>query len=62
MVKTNNGIIRNMEKRNEYLELDGLYWESDTHEWFHDRISTNYAQTDNGLNGRCFKEYFLFCC
>jgi hypothetical protein len=36
--------------RNEFLELDGLYWESETHEWFHDKTSTNYAQTDNGLN------------
>lgn len=31
-------------ERNEYLEMDGLFWESETHEWFHDKISTNYAQ------------------
>lgn len=39
-----------MEDRNQYLEMDGLYWESETHEWFHDKTSTQYAQTDNGLN------------
>lgn len=36
--------------RNEFLEMDGLFWESDTHEWFHDKTSTQYAQSDNGLN------------
>lgn len=39
-----------MESRNEFLEMDGLYWESETHEWFHDKTSTQYAQSDNGLN------------
>lgn len=39
-----------MENRNEFLEMDGLYWESETHEWFHDKTSTQYAQSDNGLN------------
>lgn len=39
-----------MEARNEFLEMDGLYWESETHEWFHDKTSTQYAQTDNGLH------------
>jgi hypothetical protein len=34
-----------MEGRNELLENDGLYWESETHEWFHDKISTNYAHS-----------------
>jgi hypothetical protein len=38
-----------MIERNEFLEIDGLYFESDTHEWFHDKISTNYAQKDSGL-------------
>jgi len=33
-----------MEKRNQFLEADGLYWESDTHEWFHDKSTTSYAQ------------------
>jgi len=49
-----------MEERNKYVELDGLYWESDTHEWFHDKISTNYAQTDNGLNKDALKNIFCF--
>jgi hypothetical protein len=39
-----------MEKRNQYLEMDGLFWESETHEWFHDKVNTQYARTDNGLN------------
>jgi hypothetical protein len=49
-----------MQERNEFLEMDGLYWESDTHEWFHDKISTNYAQTDNGLNKDALKNIFCF--
>jgi hypothetical protein len=53
-----------MEKRNEFLEMDGLYWESETHEWFHDKISTQYAgkksvlwgsgEQDDALNVVCF--------
>jgi hypothetical protein len=38
-----------MEKRNEFLEIDGLYWESETHEWFHDKISTQYAHKESVL-------------
>ena len=34
-----------MDSRNELIERDGLYWESETHEWFHDKTSTNYAHT-----------------
>lgn len=50
-------------ERNEFLELDGLYWESETHEWFHDKISTTYArkksvttsgEQDDALNVACF--------
>jgi hypothetical protein len=37
--------------RNEFLEFDGLYWESDTHEWFHDKISTQYAHKKSVLWG-----------
>lgn len=53
-----------MEDRNEFLELDGLCWESETHEWFHDKTSTQYAQKksvlwgsgeqDDALNVDCF--------
>jgi hypothetical protein len=46
--------------RNEFLEMDGLYWESETHEWFHDKSSTNYAQTDNGLNRDALKNIYCF--
>jgi hypothetical protein len=40
-----------MEARNEFLESDGLYWESETHEWFNDKISTNYAHKKSVLWG-----------
>lgn len=30
-------------ERNEFLERDGLYWEPETHEWFHDKTSTRHA-------------------
>jgi len=46
--------------RNEFLEMDGLYWESETHEWFHDKSSTHYAQTDNGLNRDALKNIYCF--
>ena len=51
-------------KRNIFLEADGLYWESETHEWFNDKISTQYArkksvlwgsgQQDDALDVICF--------
>ena len=47
-------------ERNQFLEVDGLYWESETHEWFHDKIGTNYAQTDNGLNKDALKNIYCF--
>lgn len=31
-------------KRNKFAETDGLYYESETHEWFNDKIGTNYAR------------------
>ena len=40
-----------MNERNEFLESDGLYWESETHEWFHDKISTDYAHKESVLWG-----------
>ncbi len=53
-----------MKDRNEFLEMDGLHWESETHEWFHDKTSTNYArkksilwgsgEQDDVLNVMCF--------
>jgi len=36
-----------MEKRNKYLESDGLYWESKSHEWFNDKNSTQYATKES---------------
>jgi hypothetical protein len=33
-----------MSERNQFLEMDGLYWESETHEWFNDKTSTNHAR------------------
>jgi hypothetical protein len=38
-------------ERNEFLESDGLFWESDTHEWFNDKISTRYARKNSVLWG-----------
>jgi hypothetical protein len=34
-----------MEARNQFIENDGLFWESETHEWFHDKTSTQYAHS-----------------
>jgi len=46
--------------RNEFLEMDGLYFESETHEWFNDKSSTTYAQTNNGLNIDALKNIYCF--
>jgi hypothetical protein len=43
--------MNNMSERNEFLEMDGLYWESETHEWFHDKTSTQYARKKSILWG-----------
>jgi hypothetical protein len=53
-----------MTERNEFLESDGLFWQSETHEWFNDKISTQYArkksvlwgsgEQDDSLNVMCF--------
>jgi hypothetical protein len=40
-----------LNERNQFLEADGLYWESETHEWFHDKISTQYARKKSVLWG-----------
>ncbi len=32
-----------MKYRNTFLEKGGLFWESETHEWFNDKTSTDYA-------------------
>ena len=47
-------------ERNQFLEMDGLCWESETHEWFYDKGSTHYAQTDNGLNRDALKNIYCF--
>jgi hypothetical protein len=36
-----------MKERNNFLENDGLYWESDTHEWFHDKSTTRYCRDED---------------
>jgi len=38
-----------MKDRNKYLETDGLFWESDSHEWFNNKSTTIYAQNLNAL-------------
>ncbi len=40
-----------MEERNQFLEMDGLVFESETHEWFKDKISTDYARKNSVLWG-----------
>ena len=47
-------------ERNKYAEMDGLFFESDTHEWFYDKIATNHAQSDSGLNADALKNIFVF--
>lgn len=48
-----------MKDRNQFLEADGLYFESDTHEWFNDKSSTVYAHNENG-NGVSLKNIYCF--
>jgi hypothetical protein len=36
-----------MKERNQFLEADGLVHETETHEWFLDKVSTNYARQEN---------------
>ena len=36
-----------MKERNKFIESDGLFWESDTHEWFNNKSTTTYAQIKN---------------
>ena len=48
-----------MEKRNKYLEMDGLAAKTETHEWFYDNVSANHAQTEN-LNGVSLKNIACF--
>jgi hypothetical protein len=38
-------------ERNKYLEDDGLSTETETHEWFADKISTDYARKKSVLWG-----------
>jgi hypothetical protein len=38
-------------ERNQFLESDGLFWESETHQWFNDKISTQHAQKKSILWG-----------
>lgn len=46
-------------KRNKYLEMDGLLSETDTHEWFLDKLRTHRLQTNTAKHGdNSFKDYF----
>ena len=38
-------------ERNQYLESDGLFWQSESHEWFNDNVSTQYAHKKSVLWG-----------
>ena len=46
-------------RRNQYLEMDGLFWESDTHEWFNDKSTTDYAHRKD-LNGISLTNLYAF--
>jgi hypothetical protein len=39
-------------QRNRYLEIDGIYCTTSTHEWFYDKVSSNHAQNEdkNGIS------------
>ena len=43
-----------MIERNKFIEMDGLYWESETHEWFHDKGDSEYAKKGGLENIFCF--------
>ena len=46
-----------MNDRNEFLEMGGLVFETDTHEWFNDKPITNYARENSiAANGRDMKD------
>lgn len=47
-------------ERNQFLEAGGLYWESDSHEWFNDKGSTQYAQRNTGINEDALLNIFCF--
>jgi hypothetical protein len=47
-------------ERNQYLESDGIYFESETHEWFNDNCRTSYSQSNNGSNNDALKNIFCF--
>lgn len=34
-------------ERNQFLEMGGLYWKSETHEWFHDKTHTQAAHKNS---------------
>lgn len=48
-----------MQERNPFIENDGLYWESETHEWFHDKTSTQYAHSE-GIHNDGLKHIYCF--
>ena len=48
-----------MSERNQFLEMDGLAAKTETHEWFHDKISTRYAQEED-LKGVALKNIACF--
>lgn len=40
-----------VQERNQFLEMDGLFFESETHEWFIDKISTQHAMKKSFILG-----------
>lgn len=48
-----------MKDRNEFIESDGLYWTTDTHEWFNNKSLTMYAQKE-GIHNDALYDIFCF--
>ena len=46
-------------ERNEFLEADGLFFESDTHEWFKSETNTRYLQKEDH-NGVAMPNMYCF--
>ena len=52
-----------MKERNEFLERGGLFFESETHEWFTDKNSTDYARKNTiGAKGEKMKDKLNVMC
>lgn len=52
-----------MKERNEFLERGGIFFESETHEWFNDKNSTDYARKNTiSVSGEEMKDKLNVMC